>query len=144
MFVIGADVRLAPGAHHSGKEQSPTQVGVADSGDAGRPGDRRAGLVLTRVEPGMGHPLARGHVLGKSGELGEDVESAGLGDAPNRLKEFEATREDGVLADQGTGDLLQVSKAVIQVLDVLQDVLAYGRADLPTPVNHVQAVLFSS
>jgi len=144
VLVVGSDMRFSSGADHGWEEQSPTQVGVSDAGDACRPGDRRAGLVLTRIESGMGHPLPRGHVLGKGGELGEDVESAGLGDAPDRLKEFEATSEDGVLADQGTGDLLQVSKAAIQLLDVLQDVLAYDRADLPTAVNHVQAVLLSS
>jgi hypothetical protein len=97
---------------------------------------------LTRIEAGMSHPLPRRHVLGKRGELREDVKSAGLGNAPNRPKNLETASERAVLSDEGDGDLLQAPEAPVQLLQMLKDVLAHNLADLRAAVSHVQAVLF--
>jgi len=143
VLVIGTDTRLAARADHRREEESSAEMGVAHPRDTSRLGDGGTGLVLPGIEPCMRHPLAGGHILGKRGEFGEDVQRASLGDASNGEEDLESLGEIGVFPDEGDSELLQVSNTPIEMLEMFQDVLAHEGSDFRTALGHVQAILFS-
>ena len=65
--------------HDGWQEERSADVGVSLAADAGWLVDRCSGLEDARVETRMGNSLPNVHVLGKNGELGQDLDPRGSG-----------------------------------------------------------------
>ena len=130
---------IAYGDQRRPEECSP-EVWVTQSGNAGRCVKRFAGLEESGIEPRVGDPLPRRHVLLQNAELSEDPYGAGLTDSSDRGQMSELLAQLRGFPNEIESLGLKVTNPTSKVTDVDIDVVTH---DLTTDVLvGVKSVLF--